>query len=62
MRPLTDEGDHWRCVMNVNVESSLKNAVLNQVNLILLAGAVLFALAVGSRLPLVLAAVVEVAW
>jgi hypothetical protein len=48
--------------MNVNMESSLKHAVLNQVNLILLAGAVLFALAVGSRVPLVLAAVVEVAW
>lgn len=48
--------------MSVNVESSLKYAVLNQVNLILLAGAVLFALAVGSRVPLVLAAVVEVTW
>jgi hypothetical protein len=41
---------------------SLKNALFNQYNIILVGGAILFALAVGSRVPLIAAAVAEVSW
>jgi hypothetical protein len=48
--------------MNAKADSPLKLAIWNQYNLIFLGGAALFALAVGSRLPLLVAAAGEAAW
>jgi hypothetical protein len=48
--------------MSAKAESPLKLAIWNQYNLIFLAGAVVFALALGSRLPLLIAAAGEAAW
>jgi hypothetical protein len=48
--------------MSAKAESPLKLAIWNQYNLILVVGATLFALAFSSRIPLLVAAVGEVAW
>jgi len=48
--------------MNVRAESPLKYAIWNQYNLILLGGALLISVALGSRVPLMVAAVGEVLW
>jgi hypothetical protein len=48
--------------MNERAETPLKHAIWNQYNFILLAGALLLALALGSRTPLIVAVVGEAAW